>query len=307
MKRCTKAILAIATLASTIAACFALQRHVHFDTFLNAESDANARFNQVQQKTIHNAYAQALSIRHLLDAGARSLEIDAHIGKRGHDRMTRDWFVYHVDIPLFDSSSCPRLSECLDAVASFHEKNRGHFPITLFLDLKDPFEGDSHSPDDIDALVRSRFDAASLYTPGNLQAACPGAVSLSEAVRAPCSWPTVGSMRDKIVVVLTGGTACGGDSRLATYVEDGKRAADRLAFVAPNVDEGCGITTYTREKPFAIFFNMSWPFRHLAGVVRDLGMIGRVYYGGTTGGLDDPETWNEAKRQRAHFLATDEM
>jgi hypothetical protein len=262
------------------------------------------RYDEVRQPTAHNAYALAWSLDEQLRRGVRSLEIDAHRSKRWRAPLEDDFFVYHVDLPLFDGSVCARLSSCLDQVAAFHRRAPRHSVLTLFVDVKEPL-GD-HGADALDALLRARFDEGSLFTPAALMATCQGARDLRDAVGLPrCGWPTVEALRGKVIVALTGGDLCAPGSRLAAYLR-GPRT--RPAFVAPNVHEGC--PSHREAGPLArdaVFFNMDYDHRDEARAVAASHAIGRVYYGGVLGGLDAAWAWNAARAAGAQLLATDRL
>lgn len=262
------------------------------------------RYDEVRQPTAHNAYALAWSLDEQLRRGVRSLEIDAHRRERLRPALDDDFYVYHVDLPLLDGSVCARLSTCLDQVAAFHRAAPRHSVLTLFVDVKDRLG--ERGADALDALVRARFGAGSLYSPANLMAGCRGARDLRDAVERPrCGWPTVEALRGKVIVALTGGDLCAPAAPLATYLR-GPRT--RPAFVAPNVHDGC--PSHLEEGPLArdaVFFNMDYDHRELARAVAASHAIGRVYYGGVLGGLDAPWAWNAARAAGAQLLATDRL
>lgn len=262
-------------------------------------------FDELQQTTIHNAFAQGVPLGDLLSSGVRSLEIDLHRGKRFHDRPDGDWFVYHVDFPLMDHSSCDRLSLCLDEIARSHRAMPSHAPITVFLDLKDPLSG-SQDAIALDRAIFSRFERSTTFTPSDLLARCPNATTLRDAVRAECDWPTLGALRGKMIFVLTGGDLCHAASPIAGYVDYAKRAASRLVFVAGGVTDGCAPGSGDGGDD-VVFYNMSFEHRESVRSVRDAGAIARVYWGGLDGGLDEPEAWNVARELGAQFLATDRL
>jgi hypothetical protein len=261
------------------------------------------RYDEVQQATVHNAYALGMPLDEQLRRGARSVEIDAWRTKRFHRALDDDFYVYHVDIPLLDGSVCARMSGCLDQIASFHRASPRHAVLTVFLDVKDPL---LDGGDTLDALVRARFDEKSILTPRDLVASCEGARDLRDAVSGRCQWPTVESMRGKVMFVLTGGNVCQPGARLAEYANGGLDR--RVGFIAPNVDETCA--THRESSALAnaaVFFNLDYDHRDEALAIKARHAVGRVYYGGVIGGLDAPWSWNAAKRAGAQFLATDRL
>ena len=263
-------------------------------------------FDRLQQTTIHNAFTADLPLDPLLALdGVRSVEIDLHAGKRFHRAMDRDWFVYHVDLPLLDLSSCDRLTACLDQVASHHARVASHAPITVFLDVKDPLVG-GHDAATLDALIGERFDRSTVFTPRDLLAACPSATTLHDAVRAECGWPTIGALRGKMLFVLTGGDLCHASSPITGYVDYAKHAPSRLAFVAAGVTDSCAPGAGDGGDD-VVFFNIDFDHRDAVRSVLDSRAVARVYWGGLDGGLDAPEAWNAVRELGAQFLATDRL
>jgi hypothetical protein len=264
----------------------------------------DARFNEVQQKSIHNSFEQDEGIvDQLRVVGVRSLELDVHNSKFARGNLDGDWYVYHADAPLLDDSRCERLSDCLAALADFHAANPHHAPVTIFIDLKDEFRL-GQSPRDLDRRLRVHFGEDALLTPRDLLAACPGATTLREAVRAPCGWPRLGSMHGRFLFVLTGGSSCRAGTRLDDYGSRGSEVT--TAFIAPDVDDDCDLASYGGAAD-TLFFNLDWAHRSISRAVHWAGGISRVYYGGLTGGLNTASVWNDAKAGLANFLVTDRL
>jgi hypothetical protein len=264
----------------------------------------DARFNDVQQKSIHNSFDQDEGIvEQLRAAGVRSLELDVHNDKFARSDLDGDWYVYHVNAPLMNDTQCDRLSDCLSALADFHVASPNHAPLTIFIDLKDEFRV-GQAAADLDRRLRTHFADTALLTPRDILHACPGATTLHDAVTAPCGWPRLASMHGKLLFVLTGGNACGHGSRLDAY---GARSTEAsAAFIAPNVDDDCDLASY-QGAPNTLFFNLDWAHRSIARAVHAAGGISRVYYGGLTGGLNTVDAWNDAKNELANFLVTDRL
>lgn len=266
------------------------------------------RFDRRRHPTVHNAYEQREGLREQLDRrGVRSLELDLHAGKTGRRAPRGEWLVYHRDFPGLDGTSCRTLSECLAHVEAFHRATPMHEVITLFLDMKDGFGDAAHRPDALDDRLRASLDAAALWGPTQALARCPGAATLRDAVTGACGWPTMGELRGRVVVVLTGAGLCQRRSRLDDYVAGGADAHRRAAFVAPNLDGSCTFSPHADAAPHAVFFNLDVQSLAQARHVAAAGLVGRAYHGGLTGGLDDAPTWRFAARSGAQFLATDRL
>src|SRR6478735_4391295 len=105
--------------------------------------DKTLQVNDVQVLGTHNSYhlrpdremkpEDASNYTHppldqQLASGIRSLEIDV--------QNAPDYPVYH-SIIVDQSSNCATLADCLGAIAQWSSANRGHVPITVFVELKE--------------------------------------------------------------------------------------------------------------------------------------------------------------------------
>jgi hypothetical protein len=261
------------------------------------------RLNEVQQKATHNSYQRDESVfDQLLYHGVRALEFDLHTSRIGRS-VPQDWFVYHV-LPSPEDTNCARFSDCLRVVKAFHDAMPEHEVVTLWLDIKDDLREAGHAAGDLDSAIARVFDRDAVLRPADLMARCPGATSLRQAVTGGCAWPTLEELRGKIVLALTGGSSCGSGSELGDYAATEPR--ERAAFIAPSIDDGCPFASY-RAREDVIFFNMNAEYSTNAPAVHAAGLLGRVYEGGMTGGLDDKMAWSRARALRSHYLATDRV
>ncbi len=262
-------------------------------------------YDRWRQKSVHNAYDRRESIHaQLAEHGFRSVELDIHESRLGIGAKARDWWVFHVDLPGFDDSSCDTLSECLGEIDAFRSEAPQHDVLTLFIDLKDAFGRESHGPRELDALMRAAFPAGSLYEPRDLLARCPEAAGLREAVTGDCGWPTLGELRGRVLVVLTGGDLCRRGSALRAYLEG--TTSERAAFVAPELSEACSLKTQSRVHG-SIFFNLRGDAHHHAREIAQSGLVSRGYGGGLQGGINDRTKWREALEAGVQILATDRV
>lgn len=143
-------------------------------------------YDRWRQRSVHNAYDRRESLRAQLgEHGFRSLELDVHETRLGIGATSKDWWVYHFDLPGFDDSQCDTLSECLAEIDAFRSEAPAHDVLTLFVDLKDAFKRASHGPEAFDARLRAAFPEGSLYEPADALARCPGAKDLRDAVAGP--------------------------------------------------------------------------------------------------------------------------
>src|SRR6185295_14897220 len=122
---------------------------------------------------------------------------------------------------------------------------------TVFIDLKDSWES-GRNPADLDARLVAHFPAWSILKPADLMAACPGAWTLQDSVRGNCAWPTLSSLRGKMIFVLTGGDVSSNGTVLNNYVANGATYRYRIAFVAPEISSSSQIL----ERNYVVFFNL---------------------------------------------------
>lgn len=261
------------------------------------------RYGEIVGKSVHNSYDRDEPLfDQLAYHRIRSVEIDIHDGKTLRPSLSFDWYVYHADLPGFRSTSCDRMSDCLDEIAAFERAVPDHEVITLLVDLKDDLAG-VHDAKALDAMLTSRL-GSTLFQPKDLAAACGSAPNLRASVTGSCAWPTLDALRGRVLVVLTGGASCTGQGKLATYA--GPTGLSPVAFIAPDIDDTCTFPSYAAQND-VVFFNMDLPHAPAAAAVRSAGFVGRVYKGGVGGGLDAQVDWDQAKTDGAHWLATNKV
>ncbi len=274
----------------------ALDIDSHRDFDLERLTEANLsylRYNQVRQKSSHNSYErQEALLDQMIYHRIRSLELDIHRGK-GSRWPSRygDWYVYHVDIPGLNSTTCHRLSDCLQELRAFHLAFPQHEVVTIFIDLKDDW-GWGQYPSNLDSRIATHLPSNWVYTPSELQAACPGATTLQQSVTGACGWPSLSSLRGQFIFALTGGT-----SKLLGYAASNSTATSHTAFIAPEITGSGEID----DRSWVVFFNMDSSHSPLASSVDAAGFVGRAY------GLNGSFWWNIAKTYRAHHLGTDKV
>jgi hypothetical protein len=260
-------------------------------------------YNQVTQKSVHNAYDRdEPMIDQLLYDNVRSVEIDIHKGK-GADAPAGQWWVYHIDAPTQDGSTCKFLDDCLATLKAFHKAMPNHEVVTLYVDFKDGWVN-GHMPEDFDEHVSNILGRENIAAPADWVAECPGAKSLRESVTGSCKFPSLGSLRSKFIIAGTGGSACDAKSNVAVY--GGAQPTERIAFLSADLNADCPLAKYD-DHPNIVFLNMNFDGRDQAQAVRDKGLVGRIYKGGLNGGLDTADDFNAAKVAGAQHLATDKV
>jgi hypothetical protein len=256
---------------------------------------AQPAYNELRQKSSHNSYQRHEAvIDQLVYHRVRSLEFDIHNGKSGWSKVAGNWFVYHDDNE--PQTTCHRLSDCLDELRAFHLANPNHEVVTVWVDLKDPFET-SRMPADLDARITAHLPSAWLFKPSDVMAACPGVSSLQAALTGACTWPGHTALRGRFIIVLTGGDVSSSTSKLNTYVSNGATATSRVAFIAPDLTSSAGIGA----RQYAVFFNMENFQASLSTDVHLANFVGRVW------GVNDSTSWSRAVSLDSHHIATDKV
>jgi len=170
-------------------------------------------FNQVRQKNSHNSYQTSVHPESLFDQlvyhRIRALELDPQRSLNGRAAPANDWWVFHQDnFPSDTSTHCPLLSGCLIDLERFHNLDRNHEVVTIWLDMKQNFDipTGNHSPDALDSLI-NRWLGNAVYKASDLLVGCYGAAApnhtIREALQNPnCGWPTVDALKGKFIFIV---------------------------------------------------------------------------------------------------------
>lgn len=246
----------------------------------------STRYDQVAQKSVHNAYQRHEAfLDQLVYHRIRSLEVDIHVGKSFEPTTSGQWYVYHTDI-TDDATWCVHLEDCLAAVASYTRAVPDHEVLTLWVDLKDPWD-DTHGPGELDLALRNAFGDA-LATPDELRARCGADDAQSALLAEDCGWPTLDALRGRVLVMLTGG-----GSVLREYHD--ASPAERAAWVAPALGE----LADAGDWPNTAVFNFEIVDVDLAAAFVEAGYVTRAW------GVDDEASWDAARNAGVHHLGTD--
>lgn len=165
-----------------------------------ARVDDDRLYSEVSFAATHNSYAGLEngrgSIPDQLDRGVRMIELDVHDDDYGHS----GYRVGHMDPgdQVFHGGGNPvtdKLPDWLDMIANWSSQNAGHAPITLLLDLKDELDDNpSEGEGNLVALNRELVRAF-------------GSKLLPASEVEGRGWPTIGALRNHILVVLSGDEA----------------------------------------------------------------------------------------------------
>ncbi|WP_295455737.1 Ca2+-dependent phosphoinositide-specific phospholipase C [uncultured Thiodictyon sp.] len=253
------------------------------------------RYNQVRQKSSHNSYQRTEGyLDQALYWRVHSLEMDIHTSNNDSHwpALTSDWYVYHKWSEA--ESSVNTLSDALDVLKAFHLAVPEHEVLTIWVDFKDNFTATgNHTPEAFDELLRSKLGRDAIWGPPDL---IGDSANLQTAVAAK-GWPTLERLRGKFIFAGTTGNLSSSDSQLNQYVDNGKTASQRLAFVAPEITKSGDITAYN----YAVVFNLNSDHYSVAADVFAKGFVSRVY------GSESKSSWCNAWKSSANHLGTDKV
>lgn len=239
-------------------------------------------------KASHNSYQRQEDLveqltwyfDHPYNSGCRSVELDISQSKTGNKWSVGHLAGYHTDYR--------QLSQFLAELRRWNRGSPNHDVITLYLDLKSV---QPSFPEQLDQYIRDYLDSP-IYAPGELMGDAP---DLAAGARQN-GWPTLGDLRGKFIVVLTGG-----ESDKSKYADTDPRRRQCFADKSRDADQA-------PESKSRVFFNYhlwtadtsKWTktFKAAAGR-RDAVIRGYV--------LNKEELWKNALKAGCHILATDEV
>ena len=238
-----------------------------------------ARFDEVYRKACHNCYepSRSPSLSAALDR-VRSIEIDFW---DDHDLFGRSrpgaWYVRH-GLTGGNKSNCSGngdLAGCLGDVRMWSDAHPGHEVVTVYLDKKQGWGG-GRRPADLDALLARVFPRERIFTPGELKGEHPTLRAAAES----SAWPTMESLHDKVVFVITGGGIFQSNRAQHQYVE--QRGESALAFVAPGVDDVDEVTGApdhfdASTAQWVVFYNLDHNGGHLGRTIREKHHVARLW------------------------------
>ena len=250
------------------------------------------RLNHIQTKGTHNSYhvQPETSIpdwdythppltEQLEVWGVRQFELDVHLGEPGEIP------VFHV--PVFDEgTTCATLDVCLGELRTWSDANRGHVPLSVFIEVKnDPGNPafDRARFDDLDAVLEASWPASRRLTPDRLRGTHP---SLADAASA--GWPTLGALRGGVIFVLLDGEAV-----RDAYLEGHPDLEGRQMFVYGRGGEPAGVVDGL-DSPTAT---------EAIQAALDAGHLVRTRADSVT--ESDPERRDAAFAVGAHWVSTD--
>lgn len=170
----------------------------------------SSRLDELYYLQPHNTYAHGESFTGWLDAGYRAVEIDV-IDQGDWTTDAKGPYVAHDQKPM--KANCgnaqeTRLKDCFDAILSWKANHRNDpAPLLVFVDMKGTLSSWSDARVGmLDEYIGKTLPAASIYTYADLLNHIGNAPGTSTRLKLKNhGWPTIGTLSDKIVVVLTGG------------------------------------------------------------------------------------------------------
>ncbi len=254
------------------------------------------RYNMVQQKASHNSYQRTEGlVDQMLYWRLRAVEMDIHNSNnlRSWPALDNppDWYVYHT--ASGSDSNIARLSDGLKMLLAFHEAVPEHEIVTVFVDIKDPFDQRVHTPEAFDQLLVEVLGRDKIVAPADLLG---DQSTLQDAITAH-GWPYLQDLRGKFLFALTTGDIDDPNANIYSYASTNAEANARLAFLAPNLSASSQIDS----KSFVVLFNLSESNWNLGSDVFDAGFVSRGYTPNSEG------AWNKAVGDRIHVLATDKV
>ncbi len=176
-----------------------------------ASAQSGLRMDQIYTLQPHNSYEHSAQLSSWLAAGYRTLELDVQ-DQASWWTDPRGPYVAHDGGPQNNNcrGGADRLADCLDDIVAWQDANPGELPVVVFIDMKTRFDNalgawDAGRINTLDNFVGD-YLGSRLYRYSDLRnhiAAAPGATP-REKLKA-VGWPTVDSLRGRIIVGFTGG------------------------------------------------------------------------------------------------------
>jgi hypothetical protein len=186
----------------------------------------------------HNTYlvADYPSLGYVLDRGNRVVEIDIYPpDDAGAFPVKHDPGQDGLEVNNCNNGEGGFLKDCLADVRSWIASHPGQMPVTIQLDLKGEAGVLGWSDEDLVALNKLlKSQLGSIAVMPEQVRSFTGSSTLREGVYRK-GWPTLGSMRGKAVIMITGGPVGDKNDTQEDYVRLLK--ADALAFVCPNAED----------------------------------------------------------------------
>lgn len=213
---------------------------------LSAEPYAGGdRLDQLYYVQPHNTYETGYQVRTWLEHGFRSVELDV-LDRGDWDNEAQGPYVSHDAAPGHQDcsgSGDTRLGDCLDDIVGWiadeQAAGRSPAPVIVFIDMKaswDPLHAwEGHEVADLDHWIRDRLGPA-LYTFQSLYQDHLGSPTNPRDALASAGWPTVDSLRSRVIVALTGGKIGGVNQGMAGAMDELRSQGFPATMMCPDVE-----------------------------------------------------------------------
>lgn len=185
-------------------------------------SGSHNSYHQEPAMPLHPAHEYShKTLTEQLTAGIRVFELDTNLSGGDGNVTADDVEVFHIAV-IDKETSCLKLVDCLSEIAEFSRENRSHTPIFLWLEVKDFIQKDHKTSFDfLDAMLIDSFGRDGLYSPDQFLGSC----SSLKKKREIAGWPSVDSLRGKVVPILLNR-----DSFSETYTHGFQHLRGRVMF-----------------------------------------------------------------------------
>jgi len=183
-----------------------------YPTYQATTPNNNHRLDQLFYVQPHNSYEHSNHITNWLNRGYRSLELDV-VDK---DQWEQDWrngintkgpHVTHGSIGDSNCSGSKRLGDCFDDIINWQNANSNALPLVIFVDMKSSSINSWYSQEvaSLDEWI-GQYLGSRLYRYSDLinHLNNYSGSNYREKLKNG-GWPTIGNLRNRIIVALTGG------------------------------------------------------------------------------------------------------
>jgi hypothetical protein len=197
------------------------------------------RLDQLYYAQPHNSYKHSTKLTNWLNNGYHTVELDV-IDHGDWEDEIKGPYVSHGLPPSNVNCSNNRLGHCLDDIIGWHNANPDHLPLLIFVDMKTTisFVADWYADEvaELDQWI-GNYLGSTLYTYMNLLNHLDGfSGSTYREKLKKGGFPTIGSLRNRIIVVLTGGRIRDVNDRMEQASSQLRANQSQNTIFCPDVD-----------------------------------------------------------------------
>jgi Ricin-type beta-trefoil lectin domain len=212
-----------------------------------AQSTSTTTVDQLYYLQPHNTYMHGKNFIGWLDAGYRAVEIDV-IDRGNWEHDAKGPYVAHGMNPM--QANCgdaqqTRLKDCLDVILAWKASHTGDTtPLLVFVDMKASWDPASAWKSDevgmLDEYIGKTIPQQNRYAYADLMSYISSASGASPRLKLKNrGWPAIGSLSNKIIVLLTGGKIGSVNQNMnggRKWLSDNDK--NQSTFFCPDVDAG---------------------------------------------------------------------